>query len=276
MKKITITIALLISGFAGFSQTTPEDKADTTIFKVGNNTAILINRTYDNLKYKYDFGKGDSCSSKNKDSKVLFVVDVGVNGYLDDNQSLSLPSGYKLMDVKYSRSRAFGFSFMTDAFSIVKNRVYLSPGLGITWNSYHFENNINIASSSDSTVFGLDTINSNSKYKLRATFLEVPLVIGMRLGNLKKPLGIQLGVIGGFKIGSIIKQKYQIGSAEGKARKEDDFNLNPIKLDFIARLTFDNIGFYCRYSATTLFKENKTLDVYPFSAGITIGNFGGN
>ena len=82
-----------------------------------------------------------------------------------------------------------------------------------------------------------------------------------------------IGVIGGYKIGSITKQKYQQDGTSYKIRAQQNFNLSPFKLDLITRITFGDIGLFGRYSMTTLFKDGKTLELTPFAAGITIGNF---
>lgn len=271
MKRLSLLFLLAICCTNVFSQENKEPELDTTTFKIGNNTAILINRPPE--KFDYDFGKCDSsCNKKGKDI-VTFIVDVGVNGYLTAENKIALPAEYSLMELDYTRSRSFGFSFLFDAVNLAHDRLYIAPGIGFTWNGYHYENNINISSSSDKLIFSLDTLHQNTKYKLRATYLEIPLMIGTRIGNLKAPLGIQFGVIGGYKIGSITKQKYQQDGTSYEIRAQENFHLSPFKFDLITRVTFGDVGLFGRYSMSTLFKEGTTLELTPFAAGITIGNF---
>ena len=271
MKRLSLLLLLAICCTNVFSQKDKLPELDTTTFKIGNNTAILINRPP--KEFDYDFGNCDSsCNKKGKDI-VTFIVDVGANGYLTAENKIALPDEHNLMDLDYTRSRSFGFSFLFDVVNLAHDRLYIAPGIGVTWNGYHYENNINISSSSDKLIFSLDTLHQNTKYKLRATYLEIPLMIGTRIGNLKAPLGIQFGVIGGYKIGSITKQKYQQDRTSYKTRAQQNFNLSPFKLDLITRITFGDIGLFGRYSMTTLFKDGKTLELTPFAAGITIGNF---
>ena len=271
MKKYLIICSLLFFTFLGNAQ----NEIDSTRFKMGKNTIILINSAPDSLDYDYDFNNGEgSCKKdKPKNQGTQLVFDLGVNGYLTSKNHLQLPSDNSLMDLNYARSRAFGIGILSDVVPLIKERLYLSTGIGFTWNGYHFENNVNISTSNDYTLFTEDTLTNNSKYKLRVTYLEVPFILRSQFGNLKHPFGVQVGLIAGLRVGSIIKQKYSIDGSDHKNRIADNYNLSPFKLDYIIRLTFSNVGFYGRYSVTTLFEKDKSLAVYPFSVGVTVGGF---
>ncbi len=268
-KTLITTLSILISCY-GYAQ--KESKIDTTTFKIGSNRVVFINSAPDSLNYDYDFNKNDSlCSKKEHEDWPKLIVEIGTNGYLSSDRAINLSNDQELLKLNYGRSRSFGFAFQFKGYESINKRLFISPGLGVTWNGYHFENNININSSNDSTAFVLDTINNNEKYKLRTTYLELPLVIGKRFGNLKRPLTVQFGVVAGLRLKSIIKQKFQDNGQDITVTIHDDFNLTPFKLDGIIRITFGEIGFFGRYSTTSLFKDGKAPELYPFSIGITLG-----
>lgn len=272
MKNNLFTLLISFIAIISFGQHESNQKIDSTRIKIGTATIILVN-TIDNEKYDYDFTSPDSLCLSKKNNTGKLLIDVGTNGYLTSSNQLSLPEENHLMELNYSRSRAFGISFLFGGIDLVKDKFYFTPGLGITWNGYHFENNINISTSNEATVFSLDTVFNNSKYKLRATYLEIPLLLGVKTNTSKKSLHLQAGIISGFKISSIIKQKYHYQGANYKNKISDNFNLNPFKFDVVTRISVGSIGLYARYSITTLFEENKALKLYPFSAGITISEF---
>ena len=269
--KTQLLLILLIGCYTSYSQ--KEAKIDTTTFKIGNNTVVFINNAPDSLDYDYNFNKTDStiCTSKTKDEWPKLVIEIGTNGYVTPSQAINLPKDQDLLELNYGRSRSFGFAFQFKGIESNNKRLFLSPGLGITWNGYHFENNINISSSNDTTVFFQDTLHDNRKYKLRTTYLELPLLIGTRIGNTEKPLNIQVGVIGGIRIGSIIKQKFEENGVDQTVKIKDDFNINPFKIDLVAKITFGEVGIFGRYSTTTLFQDGKGAELYPFSIGLTFG-----
>lgn len=273
MKNKILFIPLLLLASLGFSQNGNTFKRDTTRIKMGKSTILIFNDSLNQGEYNHDFGKCDPACEQEKEDWATLIVDIGLNGYTTPDNKLSLPPAQFLMEIDYSRSRSFGLTVSLKGADLIKDRLYLAPGLGLSWNSYFFENNIRVSTSNDSTAFISDSIFEFSKYKLRATYLEVPLVLGVRIGSLKTPLGLQVGVIGGFKINSIIKQKYTTDGVDYKVKVKDDFNINPFKLDAVARITISNIGLFARYSLTTLFEKNKAPELYPFSAGITIGGF---
>ena len=277
MKTITLLIGLLICTSGAFAQkdSLKEKEPDTTKIKIGNSTVIILNNV-DSDDYDFDFNSKDSsktCKDDSDDNDMGLALDFGMAGYMTPSNSIALPANQNLMELNSARSHSVGLTIMFKEARLAKERLYVRSGLGINWTKYHFKNNINISTSNDSTAFTMDSIRSFDKYKLRATYLQVPLLIGMRLGDLDNPLGIQFGVVGSYKIGSIIKQKYTLGETTMKEKTKDDFNLNPFKFEALARVSMDDFGFFAKYSLTELFESGRAPELYPFSIGITIGGF---
>jgi hypothetical protein len=204
---------------------------------------------------------------------VGLSVDIGANGYLSSNGYITLPEAQQNMEIDYARSRSFGVNLVLRRADIIKDRFYIMPGIGVNWNSYHFQNNINISTANDTTLFSRDSIIDYNKYKLRIAYLELPVVLGTRIGNMDNPVSLQFGVVGGFRLSSIIKQKYDIDDTQTKAKIKDNFNLNPFQVDMIARVGFKDFGVYARYGLTPMFQNGKAPEVTRFSLGITMGGF---
>ena len=273
MKTTYIALAALFITSLGVAQ--KQSKADTTTFRIANNTIVLINTASDSTDYDYDFTNSDSLCLKGKKHSEWpkMIVDIGTNGYLKSEGVIDLPNNERLWELNYGRSRALSVAMQFKGYESNNKRFYITPGLGLTWNGYHFENNVAIATNSDETTLFSDTLINNKKYKLRATYIEVPLLIGAKLGKGENPLSVQVGVIGGLRIGSIVKQKYELDGVNHTVKIKDDFNLNPFKVDCVARVTIGDIGFFAKYSLTTLFENGKGPELYPFAVGITVGDF---
>lgn len=277
MKKCVLVIGLILLGVIAFAQkdSGKTNEPDTTKIRIGKSTVIIIGD--DESEVDFDFNNPDSTKTKNKkeddEDGTDLAFDIGMAGFLTPSGSTNLPANQSLMQLNTSRSNNIGFSIMFDEAGLIKDRWYVRAGLGVNWVNYHFDNPVNISTGSDTTAFTLDTIRSFDKNKLRATYLQVPLLMGIRLGNLDNPLGLQFGVVGSYKIGSAVKQKYNLNGSKVKDKIRDDYNLNPFKVEAIARVSIDNFGFYARYSFTELFESGKAPELYPFSIGVTIGGF---
>jgi hypothetical protein len=269
---LKITATLLLSSLVHpFFAQAHQLKDDTTKIKIGKITIIIEDDGDDD----FDFEKEKVENEKNKKDESLYVntlMNIGMNGWLTSEKSTAFPSDYANMGINYSRSRMFGFDFMMGGLDLFNKHLYISPGMGISWNNYHFNEKITMSTGADTTMFMSDSVFNFTKFKFRTTYLSVPLVIGARIGNPdKKQFDIQAGVIGSFNLNNIIKQKYTVDGTNNKDKIEDDFNVNPFKLEAIARISFHTFGLYAKYSFTEQFYLGKTQAVYPFSIGVTFG-----
>ncbi len=273
MKKINLILIPLFLTALTYAQDEQPINDDTTKIKMGNITIIVNddNEGEDDFDFNMD---DDTVEVKENNVGVDMDLTLGMNGWLNSSNSTVFSDEYSEMSLQLNRSRSFGMHMMMHGLDIFKGHVFLSPGLGFTWNGYHFENkNVSLSTGNDTTMFMVDSTIQFDKYKLRSTYAELPITLGFRLGNLDKNyLTVQAGVVGGINIGSIVKQRYYLGSVKYKEKIKDDFNVNPFKLDAILKLKFNgSIGVFARYSFTTMFEEGKTQAVYPFSVGITLG-----
>lgn len=267
-----ILIVIMSSMVVSFSAQTDTTKTtqkpqptDTSKIMLGKTEIIFVSKDKPT----------DSLINEDDDSDWALVsfLNIGANGYLFNNKT-SLPSQYQSMELDYVRSKSIGFDFMIKGIDLFKKRMYISPGIGLDWNKYHFKDKQqSLSTQNDTVLFLADSAITYDKYKLRTTYVQVPLLIGFRLGNLEKQVvNIQFGAIAGYNIGSITKFKYAVNGTKYKNKVKDDFNINPFKLDAIARVSFGDVGLFGRYSFTSLFENNKAPTLTPFSVGITFGS----
>ncbi len=269
----TIILSFILTSFFAQTDTTSTQPADTSKIMLGN-TKIIIISDHDNNDFDSDSLNFDSCEEEEEDGWAMVgVFNIGANGYLFDNQ-IGLPSQYQSMELDYSKSKSLGFDFMIRGLDLFNKRVYLSPGIGLDWNKYHFKDKQQkLSTQNDTVLFLVDSSVTYDKYKLRTTYLQVPVLLGFRLGNLdKNVVNVQVGAIAGYNIGALTKSKYAVDGTKYKDKVRDDYNINPFKLDAVARVSFGSVGLYGRYSFTSLFEESKAPTVTPFSVGLTFGS----
>ena len=80
------------------------------------------------------------------DFKHWHGFSMGVNGYLNYNNSLTLDKQYNYMDLNYARSFNFQLNLIERQFNIYKNNVKIVTGFGIDFHSYSFNNKTNLKS----------------------------------------------------------------------------------------------------------------------------------
>jgi hypothetical protein len=273
MKNVLLIVAITFFSNSIFAITDYTNSDDTTRIKTKNKTYLIIDSEDDDFSFEEDT---NGFNEEEGGLEVILTADFGMNGYLTPDYSMNLPEPQRMMELNSSGSRALSVNFMLKGAKIVKDWFYISPGIGVTANSYSFKNNIHISTGSDTTMFTADTILSNDKYELSATYLQVPLVLGFRIGNPdKKRVGIQIGAIGAYKIVSKINQKYYLAANDTKEKHTivDDFNIHPFKMDLIVRVSVGKIGLFGKSSFTALFEKTKAAELYPFSVGFTFGGF---
>ena len=292
MKTTIITLSfLLLLGLVKAQDSIPTNPNDTTKIVFGKSEVLIIKKP---TGYRYNMGR-DSITGEvitwtdtNSHNKTInlndtnnngrgigLYVDLGTNGYLTPTNSINLPKEYDLLELNYAKSHSISWNITFTVPEIIKKRrLYIQPGIGIDARTYSFKNNIGLGIGNDTLNYTLDTINDFSKNKLKATYVQVPLLLGMTLGKKDKTeFSIQFGVIGSYLLRSRFKQKYQSSEAKVKNKIRDDFNLSPFRADLTARIGLKNFGFFLNYGLTPLFEKDKTTELIPFTVGLTVGGF---
>ena len=87
----------------------------------------------------------------------------------------------------------------------------------------------------------------------------------------KKSFYINAGLIGGVRIFSSTRQTGKFSNGDRfDIRVRSRYNFAPFTLEATVRAGYGPIGLFATYNLNTLFKEGKTVAVYPFRTGITI------
>jgi hypothetical protein len=124
------------------------------------------------------------------------------------------------------------------------------------------------------------------------SYMTVPLIFEFQTNNKSRvnSFHIGLGVVGGLRIGTHTKVKFEskhasyqlidandpsqisptFVSGQQKMKEHSDFYLNPVKLDATARIGWGWINLFATYSLTPMFRENRAPELYPWSVGITL------
>jgi hypothetical protein len=273
MKKLIIFTSAFLLAICGIAQVTP----DTTNIMLGDKKIMVIDPTPDSDSTKLDLNM-DADSLDDHDSKGNLThwdgVDFGVNILLNKSGGTTMDSASQWLELDYSRSLSWRFNIFEEKIRFYKDYVGLIIGAGLTYNSYGLKNNVRVTSLDSLGTFGAvipDSIADFSKNKLRASYINVPVMLEFNTSeDNDRSFHIAAGVIGGWKMGSITKQKWENGDDKNQLRRKADYNLNPFTLDATARIGYRDFTVFATYGLTSLFEKNKGPEVYPVTVGISI------
>lgn len=273
----SFAFSILLGALAlGVNAQTTEPKTDTTKVSLGATQILIVDPTENTDSTSVDWEDDDSSDVK-YELTHWGGIDVGVNVLLNGNGGTDLDSAGQWLQLDNSRSLSWRINLFEEKIRLYKDYVGLIVGAGLTYNSYGLKKNVTIATNDSLGTFGMmipDSVADFSKNKLRASYINVPLMLEFNTSDDNdKSFHVAAGVIGGWKMGSITKQKWEDGDDKNTVRKKADYNMTPFTLDLTARIGYKNFTAFATYGVTPLFKKDKGPEVYPMTIGIQLVPF---
>ena len=315
MKKLGLVLLSIIITINSYSQAdttkikvlnkeivTIADSIDGTNIKIGEKGFFKLDNRNDTTKIK--LGKKGISIIENEDGTSIKVIDlddeifdeddedytynrknfrghwsgfeIGINNYLDNDFSMTLPAGSEFMELNTGKSWNVNINFLQYSLPVIRSNFGFVTGLGFEMTNYHFDNNNNIRKD-DLAGFIVDTTYTfnTEKSKLSATYLTLPVILEFQIpaGRRSKRFYLGGGVIAGVKLGSHSKVVYRDSGKKQKDKVRDDFNLSPLRCGVTARIGYRALRVFANYYFTSLFETNKGPELYPFSIGLVITRF---
>jgi hypothetical protein len=245
---------------------------DTTTYKWRGKKIIVIDTDGDEkekMKRKH--------SHSDNRFKHWKGISVAVNGYLNPAGALNPGKQYNYLDLNYSRSFNWQLNLLEKHINIVRNHVKLVTGFGIDFHMYELARRTTLQADSSFTWGTIDSTNNYTylKNKLRATYLQVPLLVEFNTSNHpEKAFHIAIGVIGQYLVASRTKQVLEQDGTDLKKIKKDNYNLSPFAAKAHVNLGYRSWTIFGEYSLTSLFKSGMGPELYPFAAGVRVIPFG--
>ena len=243
------------------------EKSDTTHLSLGDAKVLII--------------RSDSAIAKRKEnnekSKPIWGgVELGFNNFVNSAGKLEVPPGYNYLDLNTGKSVSVSLNILQKNFRLGHSNVWFFTGLGVTWNNYRFDKNVNLSSATSTITGGFDTTSTRTyvKSKLTSSYLTVPLMFEA-FTNKKSKNAFHLGVgaMLGYKIGSHTKTRYSEAGSTEKPKQYDDFYLNPFRYGARVAIGYKKFNVYADYYASTLFRDKKGPELYPVAIGVSLAAF---
>lgn len=153
------------------------------------------------------------------------------------------------------------------------------PGLGFTFDKFAFDGNHTWLRDADGTI-SLDTLNgvNLSKNKISTTYVEIPVEFRIHPFETVNGEGffIGLGAVGGFRLGSHTKIKYDLDEETYKEKLYSSFGMNSFRYGVQARLGFKTFHFFGKLYLNDLFEitpVEEGANPKVFTLGINFSGF---
>ncbi len=250
-------IAIAQSGYTENTKIDTTD-SDTIDFNIGH-TFFTIVKEKDKYKDRPEFNSWTG-------------FDLGVLGYFENGNNFNLSNEYDFLELDYTKSRYFSWNAIAKSIHVFQNHVNLIVGAGIQANNYRFSNKSQILQSDSNEIYAVENEEWNiKKNKLLATYLISPLLLEFNTKNkIENNFHLAVGVVGGYRIGTHLKLKYQIDNSEGKIKIRDQFHLTDFKLEPTVRIGYGSFTLFANYQLFNLLKENSGPKLNSFSVGLQI------
>jgi hypothetical protein len=238
---------------------TVDNGGDTTRIKLRKKTIIIIEDDDDE-----DDEKGD----RNGEGHWA-GFGINTNGFLNADGKIAIGDAAGFLELDHARSIGFNFNLVEKRFPIFREYVGLTTGLGIQWNRFALKNNVDVMVSADSTYGVENTTVDFKKNVLRSTYLQIPLLLEITTNkDNDKAWHISAGVVGGIRIGSSLKTKWEDAGKTNKDKVISNYNFNPFDAHATAIIGYGDINLYVNYGLTQVFEKDKGPNFSPVSAGI--------
>ena len=231
------------------------DKTDTS------SKTIIVNDSIDNKQTKH----------KKKFNGRWGGIEIGLNGYLTNDNSFSLPNQFDYLELNQVKSINFNINLFEWNIGLYKNYIGIVSGLGWGFNNYQFDKNIHLNMDTTYLNYTTDNVNKYKKNKLVISNLRVPFMFEFHIpvNDHKDKIYLSAGMIGSLRIGSHIKQIYFVDGDRQFNKEYHSFYLNPFAYSAQARIGFNKLGFYFEYQFSELFKKDKGPSLHPWAAGLS-------
>lgn len=245
MKKIGLLLLLMTIAFQGYTQNKSRYDRDED----------------DDHKYRRSTGfKGHWTG-----------IDINFNNYNYIN-SMTMPAAIDYMSLHSGKSVGVNLNFSQVSLGLTRHIGFVT-GMGFNWNNYVFENDNNIVVGASDAIEVLPAPpNTNiKKSKFTTLYLHMPAILEIQLPTSNRhSLNIGAGVIGGIKLNSHTKMKFE---DDEKLKTNTDLNLNLLRGGVTGRIGYENFMIYGTYYLTPWFRDNQGPGYYnlePFEIGISL------
>lgn len=227
----------------------------------------IVEREINTIRYKgYNLNNvGTQHDRYCRDIYEGFVIDFGINNYLEDGK-LASEDSYK---VKYWGSWYFSMKYnFTHHFGVTnKSPLGYSLWAGFDWYNFKFENNDVRIQNQNPRFYLYEGKGDTRKSKLTVPYFTIGLLPEIFLGTTR----LAFGAYGSVRMGG--HAKYKTKGTDEKNKQKDHSIHNLTKFRYGGRVEFGdrngNWAVFTQYDASKIFDDQFSPELNPITIGMT-------
>lgn len=253
-----------------------EENGDTTRVKLGKKGISIVEgkegTSINIVEMEDDDNGNENTNKKKKKFKPHYAgIELGLNNFLTPDFNMNLPPDQQFMDLNTARSWNWNINFIDYGFGFGTSYAGIATGMGFEFSWYAFNNQNSIQKDDNGVTveFIPEYADNLTHSRFFTSYLTVPLILEFQIPVGKNRIHLSGGLIGGAKLWSNTRMKYRTPGSKAKSRIYGDYNLTPLRYGTTFRIGYENINIYANYYLSSLFKENRGPELYPFAAGLS-------
>jgi hypothetical protein len=225
-----------------------------------------------------DLGNGETSPGEKKFEGNWAGVEFGINGFANASYNSYANPDDHFMNNDLIRSNLLNLNILQYSRGIqqIRNNIGLVTGLGLCFQSYHFNDNTTIIIDENRKVQpSVLYFDSSQKSKLSVLYLNVPLLFEVQIpiNHVNNRLYISTGITGSKRLEAHTKIKYRKDGEKEKVKSPGSYSINSYKVAATFRIGYRRANLFATYDLVPLFEHYKGPVLYPFSAGIRLISF---
>ncbi len=200
-------------------------------------------------------------------------LELGFNSYLGPDGSTNLPDDAYFMALDQARSNTVAFNFIQLSMGLQRRgNIGLVTGLGVEFGRYSLSGPYLLNKDDLGNLSYSLTDRDVKSNRLYMTHFNVPLLLEFQIPTNRHSHAfyISAGAVGGVRLNSYTRVRYNDNNGPDKERSTSDYNLQDWRYGVMARMGYRAINLYGTYYFSPLFKTDKGPELYPVSVGVSI------
>lgn len=288
-KFLVLALSLLIGGLGSYANTVQDtiivvnQAKKVTIEKKHNSMSVKVEGSEDNPGYFYSqrmevdstaaviieeknadwdfnipFINKNSKTKKYRGNLCVGGFGFGVVNAIETSEGMDMDMG---ASYEFSLDHLLRFNYN------VLPATSVSMGFGMTWRNYRMTGRTRFIKEGDKLVLGAYPEGSDIKFsRLKVFSLTVPFMINQSLG---RKVVFSVGPVVNFNTHASLKTRYTLNDEKVK-EKNNNIHQNRMTVDLMAKLRFNSLGVYAKYSPSDMLNTDFGPKFRSFSTGITL------
>jgi hypothetical protein len=226
--------------------------------EVDSTAAVIIEEKNADWDFNIPFINKNSKTKKYRGNLCVGGFGFGVVNAIETSEGMDMDMG---ASYEFSLDHLLRFNYN------VLPATSVSMGFGMTWRNYRMTGRTRFIKEGDKLILGAYPEGSDIKFsRLKVFSLTVPFMINQSLG---RKVVFSVGPVVNFNTHASLKTRYTLNGEKVK-EKNNNIHQNRMTVDLMAKIRFNSLGVYAKYSPLDMLNTDFGPKFRSFSTGITL------